>query len=157
MAMMAMCPFAAATPITGIVYQGIPDASTAADPANIAVSLPQASFTVGPGRINFTTVILGEVRFGILLLPRGARRTRLEGWFEAGVQRLQCVPWGAETGMCWAQLLATLRTSGRSIPIKDSLIAATALVHDLTVATRNPGDFQPAGMKIVNPFREPLY
>ncbi len=53
--MMAMCPFAAATPITGIVYQGIPDASNAADPASIAVSLPQASFTVGPGRINFTS------------------------------------------------------------------------------------------------------
>jgi predicted nucleic acid-binding protein len=44
-------------------------------------------------------VILGEVRFGILLLPKGRRRTRLEQWFNAGVQRLQCLPWEAETGL----------------------------------------------------------
>ncbi len=37
-------------------------------------------------------LILGELRFGILLLPKGKRRTRLEGWFNAGVQRLHCLP-----------------------------------------------------------------
>lgn len=42
--------------------------------------------------------ILGEVRFGILLLPKGKRRTRLEEWFNAGIQRLHCVSWEAETG-----------------------------------------------------------
>jgi hypothetical protein len=38
------------------------------------------------------------------------------------------------------------------MPIKDSLIAATALVHGMTVATRNVRDFRKAGVKIVNPF-----
>lgn len=38
------------------------------------------------------------------------------------------------------------------MPIKDSLISATALVHDLTVATRNLADFEKAGVKLVNPF-----
>jgi hypothetical protein len=38
------------------------------------------------------------------------------------------------------------------MPIKDSLIAATALVHGLTVATRNVRDFRKAGVKILNPF-----
>jgi predicted nucleic acid-binding protein len=97
--------------------------------------------------------ILGEIRFGILLLPKGKRRTRLERWFEQGVQRLQCVPWEAETGLRWAELLASLRASGRAMPIKDSLIAATALDHGLTVATRNRVDFEKAGVKIVDPFR----
>ena len=97
-------------------------------------------------------VILGEVRFAILLLPNGKRRTRLERWFDAGVQRLRCLPWEADTGLRWAQLLATLRAKGRAMPIKDSLIAATALVHDLTLATRNHADFEMAGVKIVNPF-----
>lgn len=97
-------------------------------------------------------VILGEVRFGILLLPKGKRRTRLERWFAAGVQRLHCLSWEAETGLRWAELLASLRASGRTMPIKDSLIAATALVHDLTVATRNDADFEKAGVRIVNPF-----
>ena len=36
--------------------------------------------------------------------------------------------------------------------VKDSLIAATALVHDLTVVTRNRADFANAGVKIIDPF-----
>jgi predicted nucleic acid-binding protein len=97
-------------------------------------------------------VILGEVRFGILLLQKGRRRANLERWFDAGVQRLHCLPWEVETGLRWAELLARLRTAGRAMPIKDSLIAATALVHGLTVATRNRADFENAGVKIVDPF-----
>ena len=97
-------------------------------------------------------VILGEVRFGILLLPKGKRRAKLERWFDAGVQRLHCLPWEAATGLRWAELLARLRTSDRAMPIKDSLIAATALVHGLFVATRNRSDFEKAGVKIVDPF-----
>lgn len=97
-------------------------------------------------------IILGEVRFGILLLPKGKRRARLERWFAAGVQRLHCLTWEAETGLRWAALLARLRVSGRAMPIKDSLIAATALVHGLVVATRNRADFETAGVKVTDPF-----
>lgn len=97
-------------------------------------------------------IILGEIRFGILLLPKGKRRARLERWFEAGVQRLHCLPWEAEAGLRWAKLLASLRASGRAMPIKDSLIATTALLHGLTVATRNRTDFEKAGVKVVDPF-----
>ena len=97
-------------------------------------------------------IILGEVRFGILLLPRGKRRARLEQWFQAGAQRLQCLPWDAETGLRWAELLARLRASGRAMSIKDSLIAATALVHGLVIATRNVADFKQSGVRLVNPF-----
>ena len=96
-------------------------------------------------------IILGEVRFGILLLPRGPRRSRLERWFEEGVRRLQCIPWEASTGLRWAGLLATLRTSGRAMPIKDSLIAATALSNRLTIATLNRRDFDAAGVRVIDP------
>jgi hypothetical protein len=41
------------------------------------------------------------------------------------------------------------------MPIKNSLIAATALVHGLTVATRNRSDFEKAGVKVVDPFHPP--
>ena len=97
-------------------------------------------------------VILGEIRFGILLLPRGKRRARLERWFDEGVRRLHCIAWEAETGLRWAELLARLRTSGRAMPVKDSLIAATALVHGFTVATRNGRDFRKTGVRVVDPF-----
>jgi toxin FitB len=100
-------------------------------------------------------IILGEIRFGILLLARGRRRSRLESWFEEGVQRLQCIPWDASTGLRWAELLVTLRAQGRTMPIKDSLIAATALAHDLAVVTLNRLDFDAAGVSIVEPWSEP--
>jgi predicted nucleic acid-binding protein len=97
-------------------------------------------------------IILGEIRFGIHLLPAGVRRRRLERWFAAGVERMDCLPWQAATGLRWARLLADLRRTGQSIPIKDSLIAATALLHGLTVATRNVRDFAKTGVKVVDPF-----
>jgi predicted nucleic acid-binding protein len=97
-------------------------------------------------------VILGEVRFGILLLRKSKKRAQLERWFDAGVQQVRCLPWDAGTGLRWAQLLADLRAAGRAMPIKDSLIAATALVHGLAVATRNRADFEKAGVSIVDPF-----
>jgi predicted nucleic acid-binding protein len=86
------------------------------------------------------------------LLRKGKKRTRLEAWFDAGVGRLNCLAWDAHTGLRWAQLVADLRGAGRVMPIKDSLIAATALVHDLTVVTRNRADFTHAGVRIIDPF-----
>jgi predicted nucleic acid-binding protein len=97
-------------------------------------------------------IILGGIRFGIYLLPAGKRRRRLERWFKQGVAKLTCLPWTAETGLRWAKLLADLRRAGKAIPIKDSLIAATALAHNLVVVTRNTRDFRDVGVKVFDPF-----
>ena len=97
-------------------------------------------------------IILGEVRYGILRLPAGKRRRNLEHWFDSGIRRIVCVPWEAVTALRWAKLLADLRRMGQSLPIKDSLIAATALVHGFTIATRNSRDFTRTGVKVVDPF-----
>lgn len=99
-------------------------------------------------------IILGEIRFGILLLRRGARRAKLERWFEDGVGRIECIPWSAGVGLRWAELLADLRKRGRPMSVKDSLIAATAVAHDLTVATLNQRDFAPSGVGLVDPAEE---
>lgn len=97
-------------------------------------------------------IILAELHLGILLLPEGKRRQRLEAWFEQVVRNLACLQWDAATGLRWARLLATLRAAGHAMPVKDSLIAASALMHGLTVATRNERDFVEAGVPVVNPF-----
>lgn len=96
-------------------------------------------------------VILGEMRFGILLLPKGKKRTALEQWFNTGIKGLRCLEWDGAHGLRWADLLAHLRRKGLAMPIKDSLIATTALTHELIVATRNQADFAKAGVRVVNP------
>lgn len=96
-------------------------------------------------------IVLGEVRFGILLLAPGARRAELERWFDQGVARIECLPWDSTVGLRWAQLLADLRRAGRPMSIKDSLIAASALTHDLALVTLNQRDFNPAKVRLVDP------
>ena len=80
---------------------------------------------------------------GAPLWNTGSRRMR----------RVHCLPWDAQTGLRWASLLASLRGRGHAMPIKDSLIAATALVHGLVVVTGNESDFERAGVEVMNPFR----
>ena len=97
-------------------------------------------------------IVLGEIEFGILLLPAGRRRTRLQRWFAKGVRRVRVLDFDTDTASAWARLLARLKKNGLAMPVKDSLIAATALFHDLTVATRNVADFRNASVPVVNPF-----
>src|SRR2546430_449617 len=69
---------------------------------------------------------------------------------DRGGYRLGGGPAPAEEGV--VGVVAELRRKGKSMPIKDSLIAATALVHGLTVATRNVRDFREVGVKVVDLF-----
>jgi predicted nucleic acid-binding protein len=45
-----------------------------------------------------------------------------------------------------------LKQEGKTMPLLDGMIAATALQHDLVVATRNTRDFMNAGLKVFDPF-----
>ena len=98
------------------------------------------------------SVILGEIALGILVLPRGRKRAHLEHWFEAVTDRIDCLAWDASISRRWAQLVANLRKKGQTLPVLDSMIAATALAHSLTVATHNVRDFRKAGVLVLDPF-----
>ena len=69
------------------------------------------------------------------------------------MKTLQVLAVDADTARVWANLLAELKRKGRAMPVKDSLIAATARQHGLTVATRNVDDYRHAGVALVNPFQ----
>lgn len=103
-------------------------------------------------RLAVDPIILGELRFGILLLASGSRRQRLQRWFDGVRRHVHCVSWDLDTGLRWAELLAHLRALGKPMQIKDSLIAATALANGYVLATRNRRDFEASGVAIVDPF-----
>ena len=98
------------------------------------------------------SIILGELCIGILALPRGRKRTKLEQWFGDVVHTIDCLPWDAAISRGWAKLVVDLKQKGDKLPLLDSMIAATALHHELTVATRNIRDFERAGVKVLDPF-----
>jgi predicted nucleic acid-binding protein len=99
-----------------------------------------------------TPIILGELEYGILLLPTGKRKKQLEVWFEKIRSTACCLDFDSKAASSWAHLLAHLKSKGHAMPIKDSLIAASAIAHNLTVATRNTRDFKNAKVPLINPF-----
>ena len=96
--------------------------------------------------------ILAEIYVGILRMPKGRKRAGLEIWFETVVQHLYCIPWDSACAIRWSHLFTELEARGATMPLRDSMIAATALVHNLTVVTRNTRDFKKAGVKVFDPF-----
>jgi predicted nucleic acid-binding protein len=98
------------------------------------------------------SIILGELCIGVLALAPGRKRRQLERWFDALMQTIECLPWDATISRRWAKLVVDLRQKGKTMPLLDGMIAATALRHDLTIATRNTGDFRKAGLKVFDPF-----
>ena len=99
-------------------------------------------------------IVLSELAVGVESLPPGRKKARLEAWFEGFQQTIECLPWDAATAREWARLVVELRRRGRKMPLFDSMIAATARVHDLTIVTRTVRDFEPAGVEVVNPFSD---
>jgi predicted nucleic acid-binding protein len=104
------------------------------------------------GNVVVDAIVLGELYAGILQHPAGRRRTELERWFESVIGALECVPWDGAVSRRWARLVVQLTRKGRSLPLLDSMITATALEHGLTVVTRNVRDFEETGVRVVDPF-----
>ena len=102
-----------------------------------------------------TALTLGELRRGILLLDAGRKKRGLLAWLENEIKPAfagRILPADAAVMEKWADIAADARRSGRDPRSFDLIIAATALVHDLTLATRNTADFAATGVLLVNPW-----
>lgn len=98
-----------------------------------------------------SVLVLGEIRLGILRLQR--RDPEAASHLSAWLTRLEQAYEGRTLGIdsrvaeAWAALNAT-----RSLPVIDSLHAATAVVHGLTLVTRNVKDFHGLDLPLLQPF-----
>lgn len=97
-------------------------------------------------------IIMGEIWEGIMRLPEGRRKQNLAAWYGQSRTSLFCLPWTIEIGVVWGQLSYEVTQRGFTIAAEDTMIAATAKLHGLTVATRNVDDFIRCGVPVVNPF-----
>ena len=104
------------------------------------------------GDIVIDAVVLGEIWDGIVGLPDGRKKRDLEMWFSRLRGSVICLPWTDETAVAWGELRQVVRRRGFTVGLKDTMIAATAKLHGLTVATRNVDDFKRCGVAVVNPF-----
>ena len=98
------------------------------------------------------SVVLGEIWDGIASLPDGRKKRDLEAWFAKLRKSVICLPWTGDTAVAWGDLKQEVRRRGFTVGIKDTMIAATAKLHGLTVATRNVDDSTRCGVPVVNPF-----
>ena len=129
------------------------DANVLSEPTKPAPSSKVVDWlSANEGNLVVDSIILGELCVGILALPRGRKRIRLEQWFEALLQTIDCLPWDATISRRWAKLVVDLKEEGETMPLLDGMIAATALQHDLTIASRNTRDFKKASVKVFDPF-----
>lgn len=103
-----------------------------------------------------SSLTIGELTRGISRMPAGSRRDRLQAWValelpERFKGRILAID--GNTAVRWGLMLAEAERGGESLPVVDSLIAATAAFHGLTVASRNEGDFRRCGVPVFNPWR----
>jgi predicted nucleic acid-binding protein len=103
-----------------------------------------------PDEIAIAAVTAGEIQAGIEKTRRtdSEKAAELETWLDGLVKAIRVIPADDAIFRIWARLMVK-----RQVELSnDALIAATALHHGLTVATRNVADFTPFGVLVANPF-----
>jgi len=107
--------------------------------------------SVDPTSVSLSVITLGEIERGIIKLRKvdSEKATRLDLWLRElrrdNSDRILAVT--EDVALAWGRI-----TAGRTRGSADTLIAATALVHDLILVTRNVADFDDAGVTVLNPW-----
>lgn len=100
------------------------------------------------------TIALAELRYGIARLPDGRRRSGLLHFWHATCAQFRgrIFSFDERAAERYGDVAAGAERAGRRLNIQDGQIAAIALVHGMSVATRNVGHFEAAGVAIMNPW-----
>lgn len=100
-------------------------------------------------------VSIAEIRRGVALMDERRKRDALAEWLARDLpQRFErrIIPVDEPVASAWGDLMGRAKRSGRGLSSMDGLIAATAVAHDLTLATRNTRDFEGFGIELIDPW-----
>jgi hypothetical protein len=106
-------------------------------------------------KLFISVLTVGELEKGIMKLPESPRKTDLREWLEHDLlERFsgKVLPVDAGVAIAWGRNQGEAERSGTKLPVIDSLLAATAAVHRLTIVTRNVADFARCGATVFNPW-----
>lgn len=106
-------------------------------------------------RIYLSVLTLGELRKGILRLGDARKARRLQTWLDTDVRQRfdgHILPIDDEVALEWGRLCAEAEQRGHPRPVVDAFLAATAIVHHLTLVTRNTSDFAFTRANVFNPW-----
>ncbi|MBN8215764.1 MAG: type II toxin-antitoxin system VapC family toxin [Spirochaetes bacterium] len=106
-------------------------------------------------RLFLSVLTLGEIQKGISRLADGKRKNAIQRWLDGELRvrfEGRILPIDEEVALGWGLMQGEAEAKGRRVPALDGLIAATALVHQCTVATRNTADVEPTGARVFNPW-----
>ena len=102
-----------------------------------------------------SVLTLGEIRKGTTLLSPGKKRTELENWLETELPARfnnRILPITGKIAELWGGMSAQAQMKGITLGVIDGLLGATAIDHELTVATRNVKDFSGCNVPVFNPW-----
>lgn len=110
--------------------------------------------TIPSDTIFLSVLTIGEIRKGLVKLPRSKKKEQLALWLTTLLEdyKTRIIPIDLAVSETWAIIQGKAEQKGNPMPTIDGLIAATALTHNLWLVTRNENDFKPSQVPIVNPW-----
>lgn len=107
------------------------------------------------GADHVSVLTLGELEKGIAKLRTSRRRSTLERWFGDLRDRFadRIISIDEPIALEWGRIAARCEADGQPIPVVDALLGATAIVHGLTIVTRNTSDVARSGAPMIDPWQ----
>ena len=106
--------------------------------------------------LHLSVLTMGELRKGVTRLRPGRRRISLETWLDYDLPLRftdRVLPIDLEIADRWARIVGSEAARRSPLPLIDSLLAATALHHDLTLVTRDSGHSLITGVEVFDPWK----
>lgn len=106
--------------------------------------------------LGISVLTLGELERGVAAHPDPAQRHRLQAWLEDGLRlrfASRILPVDETVASLWGRLSGEAARVGRTVPLVDGLLVATARRHGLTLVTRNLRDVEGLGAQVLDPWQ----